>query len=369
MAMVSPRVLVIVPTHDHASTLDLAVNSALAQTVGDLDVVIIGDGVGDDTREVVGELISADDRVRFIDAPKSASRSELVRHQVISNSDADIVTYLGDDDLFFPDHVEVMADLLGSSDFAHPLPVFVETDENIVVLPCDLSDSRWVEMHLLPTFNTVSLTGAAHTTGFYRRLPDGWVEPPAGRWSDHFFWGQILTAPGVRATTSHLGTTVKVHASIRKHVSAIERRQQLQPWVELVSDPGSRRAWNQMVDHAVRRAAADYHLEARHRQQQAGRLDVEITELNETIHRLEATTRVLQERFDAERGAFEAQRLALIGTIGELQRQRDDRQVQLDAIGASRSWKVGLLIARLAHLPTSAARRLSDAARRRAVES
>ena len=397
--MVSARVLVIVPTHDHASTLDFAVNSALAQTVGDLDVAIIGDGVGDDTREVVSALISADDRVRFIDAPKSASRSELVRHLVISNSEADIVTYLGDDDLFFPDHVEVMADLLGASDFAHPLPVYVDIDESIVVLPCDLSDPRWVQMHLVPTFNTVSLTGAAHTIEFYRRLPDGWVEPPAGRWSDHFFWGQILTAPGVRAMTSHLGTTVKVHASIRTHVSAIERRQQLQPWVELVSDPGGRRTWNQMVDLAVRRAAADHHLEARHRQQQVGRLDEQITELNDTIHRLEASTSELHERFEAEHaelqrvndqiadldrigdeqcrrialsdgepGAFESQRVALLATVGELERQRDDRQAQLDAIGASRSWMVGSLIGRLVHLPSAAAVRLSHAATRRSIE-
>lgn len=366
--MVSPRVLVIVPTHDHASTLDLAVNSALAQTVRGLDVVIIGDGVGDDTREVVSALISADDRVRFIDAPKSASRSELVRHQVISNSDAEMVTYLGDDDLFFPDHVEVMAELLGSCDFAHPLPVFVGTDQNIVALPCDLSDPRWVQLHLLPTFNTVSLTGAAHTIEFYRRLPNGWVEPPAGRWSDHFFWGQVLTAPGVSARTSHLATTIKPHASIRKHESSVERRQRLEPWVALLSDPDGRRTWNQMVDRAVRQAAADHHLDARDRQQQVGRLDLEITELKETIHRLEATTSELHERFDAELGAFESQRVALLATVGELERQRDDRQAQLDAIGASRSWKVGSLIGRLVHLPAAAAVRLSHAATRRSIE-
>lgn len=392
--MVSPRVLVIVPTHDHASTLDLAVASALAQTVGDLDIAIIGDGVGDDTRAVAGELMSADDRVRFIDAPKSASRSELVRHQVISDSDAELVTYLGDDDLFFPDHVEVMADLLGSSDFAHPLPVFVEIDESLVVLPCDISDPRWVEMHLLPTFNAVSLTGAAHTTEFYRRLPHGWLEPPAGRWSDHFFWGQVFTTPGVRARTSHLGTTVKAHATTRTHLSALERRQRLEPWVELVCDPEGRATWNRMVDEAVRRAAVDHHLDALRLRQQVGRLDVEITERNEVIDRLEATTRESHQRFDAEHAelqrvnnriaeldrigdeqrrriadtdaelsALAAEMVVLREMIGELERQRDDRQAQLDAIGASRSWKVGQLTARFVHLPAVAARRLTSASR------
>ena len=398
--MVSQRVLVIIPTHDHASTLDLAVISVLGQTFTDLDVVIIGDGVRDDTRQVVDELTSADDRVRFIDAPKSASRSELIRHQVISDSEAGIVTYLGDDDLFFPDHIEVMADLLESSDFAHPLPVFVDIDENLVVLPCDLSDPRWVEMHLVPTFNTVSLTGAAHTIELYRRLPHGWVEPPVGRWSDHFFWGQILTVPGVRATTSHVGTTVKAHASIRKHESAAERRRRLEPWVELVSDPDGRRIWNQTVDRAIRRVAGDLHLEALHRRQQSERLGAEIIELQGTISRLEATTQVSKELLDAERAelrrvtdlvaeldrtgveqgrrideaneqlsAYEAQRIALTTTMDEFERQRDDRQLQLDAIGASRSWRIGSLIAGLVHLPAATVRRVNDAARQGQVES
>ncbi len=107
--MTSPRVLVIVPTHDHPWSLDLAVESALAQTVPNIDIVIIGDGVGDDTREVAARLLDADDRIRFIDRPKSPSRAEHTRHEVISSSDADFVTYLGDDDLLFPDHVETMA--------------------------------------------------------------------------------------------------------------------------------------------------------------------------------------------------------------------------------------------------------------------
>ena len=60
----------IVPTHDHASTLGLAVRSALAQTLGDIEVHIIGDGVGDETRAVVEHLVHDDTRVRFHDLPK-----------------------------------------------------------------------------------------------------------------------------------------------------------------------------------------------------------------------------------------------------------------------------------------------------------
>ena len=49
-------IAVIVPTHDHAATLPFSIGSITAQTVADLDIVIIGDGVGDDTRDAVADL-------------------------------------------------------------------------------------------------------------------------------------------------------------------------------------------------------------------------------------------------------------------------------------------------------------------------
>jgi glycosyltransferase involved in cell wall biosynthesis len=61
--MTSPRVLVVVPTHDHPWALDLSVESALAQTVENLDIVVIGDGVVDETRDVVARLMERDDRI------------------------------------------------------------------------------------------------------------------------------------------------------------------------------------------------------------------------------------------------------------------------------------------------------------------
>jgi GalNAc5-diNAcBac-PP-undecaprenol beta-1,3-glucosyltransferase len=175
--MKSTRVLVIIPTHDHPWSLDLSVESALVQTFENLDIVIIGDGVGDDTRDVVAGLLNRDDRIRFVDAPKSPSRSERVRHDVICSSDADVVAYLGDDDLFFPDHVESMAALLDRYDFAHPVSVCVDGNDVLTAFPADLSDPDCVEWHLQHGWNTIGLTGVAHSSEMYRRLPRGWTEP------------------------------------------------------------------------------------------------------------------------------------------------------------------------------------------------
>jgi hypothetical protein len=251
-----PRVLIIVPTHDHASTLDVAVSSALAQTIADLDVAIVGDGVGDDTREVANELGRRDERVRFIDLPKSPSRNEGARHELIMDTDAEIVTYLGDDDLFFPDHVETMVQLLESHDFAHPLPVFVGADDGLDAHPTDVGDERCVQWHLQQGFNTIGLTGASHTSALYRQLPNGWTEPPSGWWSDHYFWTQIFRHPDVRLATSRRCTVIK-HPATQSEVPPAERRQMLLTWSDRIGSPGFESTFATMVNEAIRVRAVD----------------------------------------------------------------------------------------------------------------
>ena len=55
-ARVSAAATVLIPTHDHGPTLLHSVPSALAQTVTELEVLVVGDGVPDETRELMAEL-------------------------------------------------------------------------------------------------------------------------------------------------------------------------------------------------------------------------------------------------------------------------------------------------------------------------
>jgi glycosyltransferase involved in cell wall biosynthesis len=184
----APATTVIIPTHDHPSTLDLAIASVLEQFEASLELVVIGDGVEDDTRDVIAAL--DDPRLRFIDSPKSSSRAELVRHHVLMDARSQYICYLGDDDLMLKDHVETVIEVLQSVDFAHPLPVYILPDGGFGAHLTDLSSSECRDWHLDPARNAVSLTGAAHRLDAYRGLPVGWREPPAGRWSDHYMWQQ-----------------------------------------------------------------------------------------------------------------------------------------------------------------------------------
>lgn len=257
-----PHVTVLVPTHDHAATLPFAVASVLAQSVDDLDVVIVCDGVGDDTRDAVRDLERGDRRVRHVDHPKSPRHGEPARHAVLQECRSPFVAYHGDDDLLVPWHLEHLLEAIADRDFAHPLPLFFnDGDDEPVAFPMDLSDRRWVELQPIVS-NHISLTGVVHTLDAYRRLPHGWRTAPAGHPTDDWMWRQWFTQPWFRGTTAPHATTVKLPQRSRRDWESGQRQDEIAGWSARMREPGFAEAWARIEDAAVRRAAVRAALES-----------------------------------------------------------------------------------------------------------
>lgn len=253
--MIPAPVTVIVPTHDHAGMLGMSVRSVLQQTIVDIDVVVIGDGVDDDTREVVADLVASDPRVSFMDLPKAGRTGEPHRHSVISRLESRVVAYHGDDDLLLPNHLETMLDLLEGRDFVCPLPITIRADGCPQYLPVDLADPAWVAWQTNSRRgNRVSLTGVTHTLESYRRLPFGWRATPAGQATDHYMWRQYLALDSIRAATAHRSTTVKFAGRPRRDVPAAARAEELRSWWDRIHAPGFNDEWDAAVQVAIRSA-------------------------------------------------------------------------------------------------------------------
>jgi glycosyltransferase involved in cell wall biosynthesis len=232
-----PLVTVIVPTHRHASTVDLACQSVLDQSVRSLELVVIGDGATYEVREAVRPLLR-DTRVRFIEHPKTSSRGELIRHQVLTLATSSYVCYLGDDDVMLPDHLARTVERLETVDFTHPLPVFVDRRGHLRAHATDLADPRCRLWHDHPSRNAVSLTGVGHRLDAYRQLAHGWREAPPGRWSDHYMWQQWFAHPGFRYATGERLTVLKFDASVRGDMDPAERRAEVMAWLQRSREPG-----------------------------------------------------------------------------------------------------------------------------------
>ena len=252
--------LVIIPTFNHATTLRWAIASAQEQSHTDCSIVVIGDGVNDDTRDVMAPLLRTDDRLSFVDKPKSPRHGEEYRHEVIMASSASVIGYLGDDDLLLPQHLEVMLETLHGNDFANALPVMINPDATLSLFDTDVSDAESVAWHLNPLFrrNSVSLTGVVHTRESYERLPVGWRPAPKGRWSDHYMWEQYFSLDGFRGATAALSTTAKFASDQRSEMSAQDREKEIHDFWLTMHDPDFERAWQERVRGAAAIRFRDY---------------------------------------------------------------------------------------------------------------
>jgi glycosyltransferase involved in cell wall biosynthesis len=256
----TPVATVIIPTYDHGPTLRPALASALAQTVADIEVFVIGDGVPEVTREIMSAFARSDERVRFFDHPKGPRNGELYRHEALKEARGEIVCYLSDDDLWFPEHVETMQKLLDRHDFANSLPVHTTVEGVVASLVVDLGDPRFPSRMVGGT-SFIPLSCGAHTLAAYRRLPQGWSTTPPGIYTDLFMWQKFLRQPGCRAQSGTLPTLLLFPSRGRRKSSSGERVEELERWAKKVADERWRQGFiAEVLDSTVRdraRIAAD----------------------------------------------------------------------------------------------------------------
>ena len=96
----APRVSVLIPTYNCARFLPQAIESVLAQSFQDFEIIVVDDGSTDDTTQVVARY----PRVRYI--LKEHSGISASRNAAVAAATGEIVTFLDADDLWLPQILE-----------------------------------------------------------------------------------------------------------------------------------------------------------------------------------------------------------------------------------------------------------------------
>ena len=105
----NPKVSVIMPTYNRARFIKDAIKSVLNQSFKDFELIIINDGSTDATEKII--LKFKDPRIIYIKKKKNKGLPS-ARNLGISRARGRYISYLDDDDIYYPRHLKRLSDFL-----------------------------------------------------------------------------------------------------------------------------------------------------------------------------------------------------------------------------------------------------------------
>jgi glycosyltransferase involved in cell wall biosynthesis len=108
-----PRISVIIPAYNHAEFIGVAIDSVLAQTYRDFELIVVNDGSPDDTEEILRPNIESG-KIQYIRQDNQGVAA--ARNRGAAEARGEYLAFLDDDDCWPPDKLEWQVAIMESSD-------------------------------------------------------------------------------------------------------------------------------------------------------------------------------------------------------------------------------------------------------------
>ena len=203
-----PLVTAIIPNYNYARYLRLAIDSALAQTHPDVEVVVVDDSSTDDSRSI---LATYGDRIRWF-SQKNAGVSA-ARNRAIREARGAFIGVLDADDVWHPDKIERQLALMQGEEvgLVHCFARLIDADGNRIGT-YTFGQSGWLleeHAHLRPTVN-----GGGSGALIRRRVFDevGTFDPGLSTSADWDMWRRVISRYRIELVREEL-IDYRIHAS------------------------------------------------------------------------------------------------------------------------------------------------------------
>jgi O-antigen biosynthesis protein len=113
MSEADPAISIVLPTFNRASMVGRSIRSALGQTRGDFEILVVDDASTDDTEAAVAAI--GDSRIRYLRHARNAGACA-ARNTGIGEARGDYIAFLDSDDEWAPEKLELQVEALERSD-------------------------------------------------------------------------------------------------------------------------------------------------------------------------------------------------------------------------------------------------------------
>lgn len=190
-------VSVIMPCHNGSTTLRQAVDSVLAQTFADWELLVIEDTSTDDSVAVIKAYCAKDSRIKLLHTPTPTGKPATPRNVGIEAASGRFIAFLDCDDQWLPGKLEHQLPLFEQQNCAAAFSFYKKMDAAGNVRPAVVTSPAVVSFDQLLDGNCIG-----NLTGMYDTAKVGKVFQKEIHHEDYLMWLQVLQKGFVARNTS-----------------------------------------------------------------------------------------------------------------------------------------------------------------------
>lgn len=144
------KVSIIMPSYNTAQFIERSIESVVAQTYQNWELIIVDDCSSDNTDEVVSEI--RDERIKYFKNDKNYGAA-YSRNKALREASGKWIAFLDSDDLWMPDKLEKQIRFMESNQYHFSYTNYVEIDEDDQLTGMFVTGPKKINKALMYTFN------------------------------------------------------------------------------------------------------------------------------------------------------------------------------------------------------------------------
>jgi glycosyltransferase involved in cell wall biosynthesis len=231
------RLSILMPTHERPDTLALAIDSVRRQSFTDWELLVCGDGCGEETDRVVRSAMEIDPRVRWFPLPKAPGFGYANRNIVLAEARGECIGFAAHDNLVMPDHWLHLMRAMEEPSFmiAASSAAWVDDQGRVVPAIFPLRDPAIRKGFIATTANRLPANAFVYRASLHSEI--GMWDATLEKRGDLDLWSRILRHSGEDAfhVSSRIGF---LHfRGLWKNAAAINDPQDEGIWKTLFAEP------------------------------------------------------------------------------------------------------------------------------------